>query len=66
MNSGLSAHIGNVWKMMSRANHQDGFWSDTCGESMSLETLSSEITEEMTCQNRKQCKCKKEHERPRI
>ena len=47
MNSGLSAHIGSIWSMMSRANCEDGFSSDACTKSFSLETLSDEIVEEM-------------------
>jgi|GEM_PF-7048934 len=48
MNStGLSAHIGSIWRMMSRTNCEDGVSSDACTKSLSLETLSHEIVEEM-------------------
>ena len=45
--TGLSAHIGSIWGMMSRANCEDGVSSDACNKSLSLETLSNEIVEEM-------------------
>jgi hypothetical protein len=57
----LSGHIGSIWKMMNRANCEDGNYKD-CTKSRSLEDLSREIMDEMEAiapsQNCKQCKCK--------
>jgi hypothetical protein len=44
--TGLSGHIGNVWKMMQRANCEDGILSD-CIKARSLQDLSQEVMEEM-------------------
>ena len=44
--SGLSGHIGNVWKMMSRTKCEDGILS-ACDKSYSLQDLSREVVEEM-------------------
>jgi hypothetical protein len=58
--NGLSAHIGNIHKMMSRANCEDRFAPDACTKSTSLEDLSAKIMDEMEaiapCGNYKQCK----------
>ncbi len=44
--TGLSGHVGNIWKMMCRANCEDGILSD-CAKSRSLQDLSQEVMEEM-------------------
>jgi hypothetical protein len=44
--TGLFDHIDNVWKMMNRANCEDGILSD-CAKSRSLQDLSQEVMEEM-------------------
>jgi hypothetical protein len=59
--NGLSGHIGSIWRMMNRANCEDGILT-ACGKARSLEDLSNEVVEEMEViapsQNCKQCKCK--------
>lgn len=44
--TGLSVHIGNIWKMMCQANCEDGILSD-CTKSRSLQDLSREVMGEM-------------------
>jgi hypothetical protein len=44
--TGLFGHVGNIWKMMCRANCEDGILSD-CTKSRSLQDLSQEVMEEM-------------------
>lgn len=44
--TGLFGHVGNIWKMMCRANCEDGILSD-CAKSRSLQDLSQEVMEEM-------------------
>lgn len=43
---GLSGHIGSIWKMMNRANCEDGILT-ACGKARSLEDLSNEVVDEM-------------------
>ena len=47
MRNGLSKYVGKVLKMMSRPDCEDGFLTEACTKSLSLEDLSSEIMEEM-------------------
>lgn len=44
--SGLSKHVGNIWKMMCRADCEDGILS-ACTKSRSLQDLSKEVLMEM-------------------
>ena len=47
MSNGLATHIGNVWRMMSRPDCEDGLGSVDCTKSRSLQTLSNEVVGEM-------------------
>lgn len=47
MRNGLSGHIDRIHNMMTRANHEDGFWNEACSESYSLENLYKEVEQEM-------------------
>ena len=49
--TGLSGHIGNIWKMMNHAECEDGILS-ACDKSCSLQNLSREVVEEMELERR--------------
>lgn len=53
--TGLFSHIGNVWKMMNRADCEDGVLS-ACVKSRSLQDLSQEVMEEMEGDRLPNCK----------
>ena len=44
--TGLSGHIGNIWRMMNLTECEDGILS-ACDKSLSLQDLSREVVEEM-------------------
>ena len=49
--TGLSGHVGNIWKMMNHAECEDGILS-ACDKSCSLQNLSREVVEEMELERR--------------